>query len=388
MKDTQFESLVELYQETGNIIVLNKIRKIYGDTALLEMGKRELKIYIETLLSGKYSLLYDIERIDRLRMIYDYIVSEFSFNQDYEYSNQVIELLREFDFYKGSHKKKKENIQFLSRMVTYLKEKGITYKEEEGIDYTDDIINALIENPHINMDILMVLAKLDPRFYVGVISNIYRLFPIRNLFDVIYEIHQVKSEMEFLLESNKSPLFHVEELINEGIRNILESAWWYDNGFSIFNTINNTKVGLITIYKDVYRLFISNLFLTSDAMIDNVKLSFDTYLETDGEYPIDLVTSSIDKSSLEAIFYILFYGEEILENFRNFLFYDATGLEVKIQRVLDIFMVLISEKILPEDIKSNTSGFIESLATLSISTGDNNFDLESFLNEVNDMDEE
>ena len=194
--------------------------------------------------------------------------------------------------------------------------------------------------------------------------------------------------MEFLLESNKSPLFHVEELINEGIRNILESAWWYDNGFSIFNTINNTKVGLITIYKDVYRLFISNLFLTSDAMIDNVKLSFDTYLETDGEYPIDLVTSSIDKSSLEAIFYILFYGEEILENFRNFLFYDATGLEVKIQRVLDIFMVLISEKILPEDIKSNTSGFIESLATLSISTGDNNFDLESFLNEVNDMDEE
>ena len=244
LKGSKLEAYIDLYKQSKNKHVLQKLIGNYGERVLLSIGDEELDLYINILLfQNRYDLLYSLDKVDLVRKVYNRIIYAFYNHNNTSYNQQVLLFLENYNFSFGVNRFiQKENKLFLKEMLSTRKIIDTSNEfDEEELDWGDDIIRAIHNNYNIDFDLCLSIAEIKSDFYSIIIGKLFYLKPIRKLFDIIYEIDNIKNHVDNLSEVS-SVKINSEYIISEGITELMATNEYRDN---IFNLI-------LTVAKDVY----------------------------------------------------------------------------------------------------------------------------------------
>ena len=378
--NSKLETLINLYTESGSIQVLNKLRKEYGDRVLLSLGINELNLYVGLVLSGRYDLLYEIDKVDLLRKVHSFIIDKFFNTDDIEFNLGVVRFINSYVFGNRNRFINKQNKDFLIALLTGKRMISET-DYEESYNWESEVVNAIINNKTINKEELYSIAESYPRLYVNIIENLWTIIPITSLFDLIYELSYIKNCMDIINEMY-SKMFNTNEYLQEGIEYLLTSDNFYNFVFPLMYTISKADTFRLQKYKEMYQLFFTLFFSSSESIINTIQKTFDSEMEDNGIFPLDIISDNVERMTIEGIFYILYYGEYIKDKLSTTLFYDRTGLEEKIDKLNDGFNYLVIEKIIPENFK-DVSKWMEDTerAEELIKNDSSQFNIDDFLKE-------
>lgn len=382
----KLQAYIDLYKQSKNKHVLQRLIDQYGERVLLSIGEKELDMYINILLfQERYDLLYGLEKVDLVRKVYKRLVYIFYNHENMSFNQQVILFLEKYNFSYGLNRFiQKENKLFLCEMLSTIKriDTSDEYREEDDIDWEGDIQRAIRENYQIDYELCLSIAEIKPEFYSSIIGKIFYLKPVRKLFDIIYEIDNVKNHAESIAEVSSIKI-DVENLISEGINELMSTNEYRDGIFNLILSVANENTFMVNKYKDTYRKFFYEFIVHSN--INSLKARFESELEDSGVFPLDLVINNIKEKNIEGIIYTLLYGCHIKEKLEMFLYYDKDGIRDYIDTILNVFDFLIVQEILPDYFLDVDRYEDEMVSAEEAAKSESEFDIKNFLNDENSI---
>lgn len=386
LSGSKLNAYIELYKQSKNKHVLQRLIAEYGERVLLSIGEEELDLFINiALFQYRYELIYGLDKVDLLRKVYKRIIHIFYNHNNMSFNQNVIAFIEKYNFsYKPNRFIQKENKLFLAEMLSTVKriDTSSEYSEEDELDWNDDITRAIKENYQIDYDMCLSIAELKPDFYSSIIGKLYCLKPIRKLFDIIYEIDNIRNQAENLSEVSSTKI-NIENLISEGINDLLHTEFFRESVFNLILTTANENTFMINKFKDTYRKFFYEFLVFSD--IDGLKTRFENEYEETGVFPLDLIINNIKEKNIEGIFYVLLYGNHIKEKLNTFLYYDKEGISDYIDTILNVFDFLIVQEVLPEYFLDVDRYVDEITSAEEIAKSESDFDINEFINEESSL---
>lgn len=381
LKGSKLEAYIDLYKQSKNKHVLQKLIGNYGERVLLSIGDEELDLYINILLfQNRYDLLYSLDKVDLVRKVYNRIIYAFYNYNNTSYNQQVLLFLENYNFSFGVNRFiQKENKLFLKEMLSTRKIIDTSNEfDEEELDWGDDIIRAIHNNYNIDFDLCLSIAEIKSDFYSIIIGKLFYLKPIRKLFDIIYEIDNIKNHVDNLSEVS-SVKINSESIISEGITELMATNEYRDNIFNLILTVAKENTFMVNKFKDTYRKFFYEFIVNSD--IDSLKRRFENEYEDTGIFPLDLIINNIKEKNLDGIIYTVLYGNHIKEKLNTFLYYDKEGIGDYIDTILNVFDFLIVQEILP-DYFLDVDRFVDEISSAEeIAKNNESFNINDFMNE-------
>ena len=381
LKGSKLEAYIDLYKQSKNKHVLQKLIGNYGERVLLSIGDEELDLYINILLfQNRYDLLYSLDKVDLVRKVYNRIIYAFHNYNNTSYNQQVLLFLENYNFSFGVNRFiQKENKLFLKEMLSTRKIIDTSNEfDEEELDWGDDIIRAIHNNYNIDFDLCLSIAEIKSDFYSIIIGKLFYLKPIRKLFDIIYEIDNIKNHVDNLSEVS-SVKINSESIISEGITELMATNEYRDNIFNLILTVAKENTFMVNKFKDTYRKFFYEFIVNSD--IDSLKKRFENEYEDTGIFPLDLIINNIKEKNLDGIIYTVLYGNHIKEKLNTFLYYDKEGIGDYIDTILNVFDFLIVQEILP-DYFLDVDRFVDEISSAEeIAKNNESFNINDFMNE-------
>ena len=381
LKGSKLEAYIDLYKQSKNKHVLQKLIGNYGERVLLSIGDEELDLYINILLfQNRYDLLYSLDKVDLVRKVYNRIIYTFYNYNNTSYNQQVLLFLENYNFSFGVNRFiQKENKLFLKEMLSTRKIIDTSNEfDEEELDWGDDIIKAIHNNYNIDFDLCLSIAEIKSDFYSIIIGKLFYLKPIRKLFDIIYEIDNIKNHVDNLSEVS-SVKINSENIISEGITELMATNEYRDNIFNLILTVAKENTFMVNKFKDTYRKFFYEFIVNSN--IDSLKKRFENEYEDTGIFPLDLIINNIKEKNLDGIIYTVLYGNHIKEKLNTFLYYDKEGIGDYIDTILNVFDFLIVQEILP-DYFLDVDRFIDEISSAEeIAKNNESFNINDFMNE-------
>lgn len=382
---TKKDSLIELYNETKNYMVLNRLLALYGPYVLCEMGPNEMNLFISKITKD-HSLLYGIEKVEKIREIYNYIYEKWQ-EFDYDFCTNIITLIATLNYNKFTNRHiVKENTKFIINLISLYRKASKELQEDELVNYEDLILDAISDNISIKYDEIILLCNEYPHLYITLISNIWKYKGIRNMLDLLIELSEVKDNMDSLISSGKVDLFNSEEYLKEGIDLLIVSNWGYTYIYHLIAMIGKMKISSLIRFRDIMTLFIDSFFSQNESIIKDVVYRYNLYKEDEFKYPLELVSKSLDKEEIEGIFYSIYYGKELIEANYNLLNFDRNGIVEAITDFNSTIDALLESKIIPEYAITNTEKYIEDIANKFSDNRITEFNVDEYL--ANSEDEE
>lgn len=358
MKKNRLESYIELYQETKNHHVLDQIIHDYGERALLSMGEKEIHMFVMKVLNEEnYQLVYELNKIDLLRIVYSHIIDIFFNYNDVMICTNILTFLRNFRFIGSSRFIIKEHKKFITSMIngnyervnTVTKDEYNEYEfEDSRTKYRNSIIMCIAENPSIDYDLLISICEDETYMFSDLIGSILSLRPISDFTDLMFSLNEVYDRIVEISESYSKKL-DVESIFKDGLRNLVQNQLFDESSFGLFYTIKRMKLYNINRHKDIMIKFFKVYIENSEPAIDRVKGSMKSYMADNGIFPLEIIMYAIERYDSDAIWYILYYRDEIKEKLSTYLYFDRTGLEAKLDTISDGFDLLVNKEILPRD---------------------------------------
>lgn len=386
LSGSKLNAYIELYKQSKNKHVLQRLIAEYGERVLLSIGEEELDLFINiALFQCRYDLIYGLDKVDLLRKVYKRIIHIFYNHNNMTFNQNVVSFIEKYNFsYKPNRFIQKENKLFLAEMLSTIKriDTSSEYSEEDELEWNDDITRAIKENYQIDYDMCLSIAEIKPEFYSSIIGKLYYLKPIRKLFDIIYEIDNIRNQAENLSEVSSIKI-NVENLITEGINDLLHTETFRDSAFNLILSTANENTFMINKFKDTYRKFFYEFLIFSD--IDSLKTRFENEYEETGVFPLDLIINNIKEKNIEGIFYVLLYGNHIKEKLNTFLYYDKEGISDYIDTILNVFDFLIVQEVLPEYFLDVDRYVDEITSAEEIAKSESDFDINEFINEESSL---
>lgn len=381
LKGSKLEAYIDLYKQSKNKHVLQKLIGNYGERVLLSIGDEELDLYINILLfQNRYDLLYSLDKVDLVRKVYNRIIYAFYNHNSTSYNQQVLLFLENYNFSFGVNRFiQKENKLFLKEMLSTRKIIDTSNEfDEEELDWGDDIIRAIHNNYNIDFDLCLSIAEIKSDFYSIIIGKLFYLKPIRKLFDIIYEIDNIKNHVDNLSEVS-SVKINSESIISEGITELMATNEYRDNIFNLILTVAKENTFMVNKFKDTYRKFFYEFIVNSN--IDSLKKRFENEYEDTGIFPLDLIINNIKEKNLDGIIYTVLYGNHIKEKLNTFLYYDKEGIGDYIDTILNVFDFLIVQEILP-DYFLDVDRFVDEISSAEeIAKNNESFNINDFMSE-------
>lgn len=358
MNKSRLESYIDLYNETKNHHVLDQIIHDYGERVLLSMGEPEVhKFVLKVLEEENYQLVYELDKVDLLRIVYNHIIDIFFNYNDEAIINNVIRFLRNFKFMSTTRFIVKEHKKFITRMINgnYEKVNVVTkdefedYKyEEKRSGYRSTIISCIADNPSIDYDLLLSICEDETYMFSDLLGSLLSLQPIATFTDLIFCISGVKNKLQEVADSYSKKI-DVNGIYKDGLRNLVKGSVFDLRVYDLFTTIIRMKHYDINRFKDIIIEFFKVYIEYSESAVDRVKGSMESYMVDNGIFPLEIIMYSIEKHDSDAIWYILYYGNEIKEKLHTYLYFDRTGLNQRIDIISDGFDLLVNKEILPKD---------------------------------------
>ena len=341
---TDKEMLLELYLESKNEYVLERLINICGHLVLLELDEEGYRILSDIIImKGSYNLYLSISDVKQLKRFNNYLIDRFltsSYNDPFISSLvYFIEHLRWFD---GNMTKAigEERIGFLLRLLEL---EQINENERQSV-YIDELCGAVVKNKSFTIDILYKLITNFPKLGSYTIKFMYLKLDSKS---DIFEISNVIGRIKFLLHNaeQEGRIQQIEKELNWGIDQFLVEDVTAEILFAIFVSVLPIARHVINYQSDIMRLFYERFTLAFREYKDDADWKIENASEKEGIFPLGDINEEITQESALGLAFALYHGNTI----RDFnIMANDRFLMMAINQAEQAFSLYVNMGILPE----------------------------------------
>lgn len=359
--------------ETKNTALLLSYMNRYGELSLLELEDYGLDYLARLILiSKKYYLIDNINKVGEMRKVLDRIVNLISY--DNEMDDNILSLVRNIKrTVIDTQIIYNEKMSFLSKLI-----KNEYIKMKENSDYNssvDEIIISICHNPYLNMNdyqvILEFIAKDNnsssftrgiEEFFMEQISNLNIVFSSTLTVDITSIVNLLANIIAVMdiLKEKYDISFNKENLLRRGLREFMNSSWIESNAYRLYISILNTSILDLRYHKDVFVLFFEEF--TKHVVLEGKESSEEYnrgYSEEYGYAPFEHMMNEIEMSTIDGLAYSLFNEKDLLD-MPMYVFYSH--IKAKVEMVRKSTELLIDHEILPVDYNVDPGNYIKILS--------------------------
>lgn len=341
------EELKDLYLETKNQEVLNRLLDKCGLSVLLELDVSGMKIFSDCIFFGMQpDVLFSINDGKKLRAFFDYVITRFDEDRDIDdddFTSAVIKGIEVFNWSSGYVTKSIMKIRndFLSKLL-------ITEKNtDKSINFSEEIMYAITKNKSISDEwILDELLKSDPRLGVVYLQNLLFRVERFDIFHVVTAIGKVKDALEAIKEYGNENIFDPRLYMRRGLDMFLADSEVQSMIFGLFVSVEKIATQVIYYRKDEFILLLERLTLVLTEYKADVDFYIENACENEGLYPLGDINDEISKESIVGLAYCLYHGSTLL-SFQ--LVKDDRFLMTALKQVADAVGLYIYMELLPEN---------------------------------------
>lgn len=305
------EQLIELYLETKNKQVLERLIERCGELVLLELDWEGYNYLSQIIFFQRnYNLFLLIENPKLFKKFTDFIIDSFLSEEVEEgdsFQDMVIEFITNVDFNLNVTSKAimKERYGFLLKLLVSKKNSKLNQ-----FVTLEDIKEAIVKNRFISLEVLYEMIKSFPDLTEDLMENIHLKLEIRSsIFNLISSFGKIKDILLNLKE--KGELIDVDLVMTKGIDKFLDNMDIMELYFPLFCSIRFIPTNIIEYRRDLFELFFQRFTIIFKEIKDSIDHVIENEKEREGIFPLGIINQEIMEESPDGLAYALYHGNTI-----------------------------------------------------------------------------
>ena len=378
MKDYAYEEeqLIELYLETKNFKVLQRLLEISGYMVLLKLDIAGLNMFRDMIITNKYyDIYYAIDTVGTLRMLHDNLIETFFNCNDEEVRDSILDFIEHIEWDRNTRSKNILTERFVLPIKLY---NAIKNDDKESL-FLKSLLESIIKNQATSFQRCLDIITEIPESAEVVIENLpLKVSGLVNVFTLMNALENIRATLD---EVSKDKSIDVTSVMEHGIDKLLEYSTLDPYYFDIFVSVLDINRYIIKYNKESFLTFFRRFTV---MLWENYKEQVTGYIENAKEdyyeFPLDVVLDDMNDRTLRGLAFILFFGNDLRSY--NVISNDVVKSDL-IDKVQAAFTTYYVMEILPEDWTTSDDYYkqIKKADTISESVT-TEFDIDSIIGEL------
>ena len=378
LKDYAYEEeqLIELYLETKNFKVLQRLLEISGYMVLLKLDIAGLNMFRDMIITNRYyDIYYAIDTVGTLRMLHDNLIETFFNCNDDEVRDSVLDFIEHIEWDRNTRSKNILTERFVLPIKLY---NAIKNDDRESI-YLKSLLESIVKNQATSFQRCLDIITEIPESAEVVIENLpLKVSGLVNVFTLMNALENIRATLD---EVSKDKSIDVTSVMEHGIDKLLEYSTLDPYYFDIFVSVLDINRYIIKYNKESFLTFFRRFTV---MLWENYKEQVTGYIENAKEdyyeFPLDVVLDDMNDRTLRGLAFILFFGNDLRSY--NVISNDVVKSDL-IDKVQAAFTTYYVMEILPEDWTTSDDYYkqIKKADTISESVT-TEFDIDSIIGEL------
>jgi hypothetical protein len=378
LKDFAYEEeqLIELYLETKNFKVLQRLLEISGYMVLLKLDIAGLNMFRDMIITNKYyDIYYAIDTVGTLRMLHDNLIETFFNCNDDEVRDSILDFIEHIEWDRNTRSKNILTERFVLPIKLY---NAIKNDDKENL-FLKPLLESIIKNQATSFQRCLDIITEIPESAEVVIENLPLKVPgLVNVFTLMNALENIRTTLD---EVSKDKSIDVTSVMEHGIDKLLEYSTLDPYYFDIFVSVLDINRYIIKYNKESFLTFFRRFTV---MLWENYKEQVTGYIDNAKEdyyeFPLDVVLDDMNDRTLRGLAFILFFGNDLRSY--NVISNDVVKSDL-IDKVQAAFTTYYVMEILPEDWTTSDDYYkqIKKADTISESVT-TEFDIDSIIGEL------
>lgn len=378
LKDYAYEEeqLIELYLETKNFKVLQRLLEISGYMVLLKLDIAGLNMFRDMIITNKYyDIYYAIDTVGTLRMLHDNLIETFFNCNDDEVRDSILDFIEHIEWDRNTRSKNILTERFVLPIKLY---NAIKNDDKESL-FLKSLLESIIKNQATSFQRCLDIITEIPESAEVVIENLpLKVSGLVNVFTLMNALENIRATLD---EVSKDKSIDVTSVMEHGIDKLLEYSTLDPYYFDIFVSVLDINRYIIKYNKESFLTFFRRFTV---MLWENYKEQVTGYIENAKEdyyeFPLDVVLDDMNDRTLRGLVFILFFGNDLRSY--NVISNDVVKSDL-IDKVQAAFTTYYVMEILPEDWTTSDDYYkqIKKADTISESVT-TEFDIDSIIGEL------
>lgn len=378
MKDYAYEEeqLIELYLETKNFKVLQRLLEISGYMVLLKLDIAGLNMFRDMIITNKYyDIYYAIDTVGTLRMLHDNLIETFFNCNDEEVRDSILDFIEHIEWDRNTRSKNILTERFVLPIKLY---NSIKQDDKESI-FLRSLIESIVRNQATSFQRCLDIIMEIPEAGEVVIENLPLKVPgLVSVFTLMNALENIRVTLD---EVSKDKSIDVTAMMEHGIDKLLEYSTLDPYYFDIFVSVLDINRYIIKYNKESFLTFFRRFTV---MLWETYKEQVSSYIENAKEdyyeFPLDVVLDDMNDRTLRGLAFILFFGNDLRSY--NVISNDVAKSDL-IDKVQAAFTTYYIMEILPENWTTSNDYYkqIKKADTISESVT-TEFDIDSIIGEL------
>lgn len=378
LKDYAYEEeqLIELYLETKNFKVLQRLLEISGYMVLLKLDIAGLNMFRDMIITNKYyDIYYAIDTVGTLRMLHDNLIETFFNCNDDEVRDSILDFIEHIEWDRNTRSKNILTERFVLPIKLY---NAIKNDDKESL-FLKSLLESIIKNQATSFQRCLDIITEIPESAEVVIENLpLKVSGLINVFTLMNALENIRATLD---EVSKDKSIDVTSVMEHGIDKLLEYSTLDPYYFDIFVSVLDINRYIIKYNKESFLTFFRRFTV---MLWENYKEQVTGYIENAKEdyyeFPLDVVLDDMNDRTLRGLAFILFFGNDLRSY--NVISNDVVKSDL-IDKVQAAFTTYYVMEILPEDWTTSDDYYkqIKKADTISESVT-TEFDIDSIIGEL------
>lgn len=378
MKDYAYEEeqLIELYLETKNFKVLQRLLEISGYMVLLKLDIAGLNMFRDMIITNKYyDIYYAIDTVGTLRMLHDNLIETFFNCNDEEVRDSILDFIEHIEWDRNTRSKNILTERFVLPIKLY---NTIKQDDKESI-FLRSLIESIVRNQATSFQRCLDIIMEIPEAGEVVIENLPLKVPgLVSVFTLMNALENIRVTLD---EVSKDKSIDVTAMMEHGIDKLLEYSTLDPYYFDIFVSVLDINRYIIKYNKESFLTFFRRFTV---MLWETYKEQVSSYIENAKEdyyeFPLDVVLDDMNDRTLRGLAFILFFGNDLRSY--NVISNDVAKSDL-IDKVQAAFTTYYIMEILPENWTTSDDYYkqIKKADTISESVT-TEFDIDSIIGEL------
>ena len=378
MKDYAYEEeqLIELYLETKNFKVLQRLLEISGYMVLLKLDIAGLNMFHDMIITNKYyDIYYAIDTVGTLRMLHDNLIETFFNCNDEEVRDSILDFIEHIEWDRNTRSKNILTERFVLPIKLY---NSIKQDDKESV-FLRSLIESIVRNQATSFQRCLDIIMEIPEAAEVVIENLPLKVPgLISVFTLMNALENIRVTLD---EVSKDKSIDVTAMMEHGIDKLLEYSTLDPYYFDIFVSVLDINRYIIKYNKESFLTFFRRFtVMLWETYKEQVTGYIENAKEDYYEFPLDVVLDDMNDRTLRGLAFILFFGNDLRSY--NVISNDVAKSDL-IDKVQAAFTTYYIMEILPENWTTSDDYYkqIKKADTISESVT-TEFDIDSIIGEL------
>lgn len=378
MKDYAYEEeqLIELYLETKNFKVLQRLLEISGYMVLLKLDIAGLNMFRDMIITNKYyDIYYAIDTVGTLRMLHDNLIETFFNCNDEEVRDSILDFIEHIEWDRNTRSKNILTERFVLPIKLY---NSIKQDDKESV-FLRSLIESIVRNQATSFQRCLDIIMEIPKAAEVVIENLPLKVPgLVSVFTLMNALENIRVTLD---EVSKDKSIDVTAMMEHGIDELLEYSILDPYYFDIFVSVLDINRYIIKYNKESFLTFFRRFtVMLWETYKEQVTGYIENAKEDYYEFPLDVVLDDMNDRTLRGLAFILFFGNDLRSY--NVISNDVAKSDL-IDKVQAAFTTYYIMEILPENWTTSDDYYKQIKKTDTISESvTTEFDIDSIIGEL------